>query len=292
MKKNLRGRCLALLAVVMLVLSTSGCSSGGGGDDDQSSGDDGSVKAQFATECGTVEAGLLSNPVDAKQQVQVVRVVDSNLIIVRDAADPAAGDILVKLLGLQPSARGANAISVLESLSTADAFLIPSNGVCTTTVQGGGTALVGELFSADGKSFSEELLKSGSSGDVEPSGSCGESLVAACHAAIKEANAISSAGQITDFLWKPQADSDYNKGSPVIHVNPCNATVYVNGEALHDFGPGNGRCNTSRMFRSCGSFGTNIKVEVIDNETGLPYFNGEDPFVIVPNGCSRYEFKR
>ncbi len=109
---------------------------------------------------------------------------------------------------------------------------------------------------------------------------------------MKEANTVKSAGQITDFLWKPRADSDYNKGSPVIHASPCNATVWVNGEALHDFGPGNGRCNTSRMFRSCGSFGTNIKVEIFDNDTGLPYFNGDDPFVIVPNGCSRFEFKR
>ena len=87
-----------ILTFVILALSVAGCSSGGGGDDDEGSGGDQSVKAQFATECGTVEDGQLTNPADAKQQVQVVRVVDSNLVIVRDAADPAAGDVLVKLL--------------------------------------------------------------------------------------------------------------------------------------------------------------------------------------------------
>jgi len=289
MKKNISCVFALELAAALLAITAIGCSSGGGGDDD---GGDDTVKAQFATECGTVEGGSLSNPADAKLQVEVVRVVDSNLVIVRDPADPAAGDILVKLLGLQPASQSSSSVSLLNSLSAGGAFLVPSNGACTATVQGGGTALVGELFSIDGKSFSEELLKSGRSGEVEAAGSCGEDLVAACHSAMREANAIRSAGQITDFLWKPRADSDYNKGSPVIHVNPCNATVIVNGEALLDFGPGNGRCNTSRMFQSCGSFGSNIKVEVIDNESGLPYFNGDDPFVIVPNGCSRYEFKR
>ena len=100
-----------------------------------------------------------------------------------------------------------------------------------------------------------------------------------------------TAGEMHDFLWKPEAESDYNKGSMVIHVSPCNATVYVKGQALHDYGPANGRCNTSRAFNPGCDYGNNIKVEVIDNKTKRPYTHNGVPYVIVPRGCDRYEFK-
>ncbi len=104
-------------------------------------------------------------------------------------------------------------------------------------------------------------------------------------------DAVTTAGELRDFLWKPKAESDYNKGSLVIHVGPCNATVYVAGAALLDYGPGNGRCNTSRAYKPGCAFGNQVKVEVKDNATGLPYTYQGLPYVIVPAGCDRYEFK-
>lgn len=274
--------------VLSMMISLVGCGSGGGGD----SGDDGGNSAltkEFATECGTVRGGSVKNPISASRVVSVVSVIDSNSIIIREAA----GDLLVKLHGLSTTnSRNSQAVRALQALSTGEVYFVPAGNGCTATVSGGGVATVGQLFSATGSSFSEELLKKGLAGEIELTGTCNEEAIAQCYTTMRETNKLKSAGEITDFLWKPRAESPYNEGSPVIHVNPCNATVYVNGEPLRDFGEGNGRCNTSRMFSSCGSYGSNIKVEVIDNESGLPYFNGDDPFVIVPNGCSRYEFKR
>ena len=272
----------------LFMLALAACNSGGG-----SSGPENGIEVKLASACGTVSGGDLQNPVSKAVPVEVVAVASSNSLIIRETSVPAQGNILVKLHGLQAATtRASQAVSLLKTLASGGAYFIPAGENCNSTVEGGGLAQSGQLFTLDGKNYTEELLTRGLGGAIESTGTCNESSVASCYSAMKEANAIKSAGEITDFLWKPAAESPYNRGNPVIHANPCNATVYVNGNALIEFGPGNGRCNTSRMFSSCSSFGTNIKVEIIDNETGLPYFNGPDPFVIVPNGCSRYEFKR
>ena len=280
-------KCTGL--VLSLFLLAAACSSGGGGDDSSDPGTDSSLTREFATECGVNRGGSLKNPVSSSRVVSVVSVIDANSLIIREAT----GDLLVKLQGLTINdARSSQAVKTLQALSVGDVYFVPAKDGCTASVSGGGTALVGQLFTSNGVSFSEELLKKGLAGEIETTGTCGEESLSGCYSLMRETNKIKSAGDITDFLWKPRAESPYNPGNPVIHANPCNATVYVNGNALLDFGPGNGRCNTSRMFSSCGAFGSNIKVEIFDNESGLPYFNGSDPFVIVPNGCSRYEFKR
>ncbi len=101
------------------------------------------------------------------------------------------------------------------------------------------------------------------------------------------------AGSITDFLWKPRAESNYNKGLLVIHASPCNLDVVVNGEQLRDYGPGNGRCVTARSTTRSGcGYGSNVKVEIFDSTTGLPYlFPDGNPHYIIPSGCNRTEFR-
>jgi len=280
-----------LVSIILLVLLAS-CDSGGGDSDNDSndSRDLSATKQVFETQCGTVNNAILVNPVSASTQVNVVRVVSSNLVVV-SLVGAVSGDFLVKLHGLTDSG-SARAKSTLEALSAGTVYYVSADETCILSVPGGGLAYTGQLFTATGKSFSEAVIEGGYSGDAETSGTCHEELMTTCYSALIEQHAIKSAGEITDFLWKPRAESSYNQGSPVIHANPCDATVYVNGQALMDFGEGNGRCNTSRMFSSCGSYGSNVKVEIFDNKSGLPYFNGNDPFVIVPNGCSRYEFKK
>ena len=104
---------------------------------------------------------------------------------------------------------------------------------------------------------------------------------------------LTSAGDITDFLWKPEADGGYNNGLLVILVDPCEVVVLVNGEELVDFGPGNGRCTTARSLTKSGcGYGTNVQVQVLDSFTRLPYlFPGGLDTYIIPNGCNRTEFK-
>lgn len=264
-----------------------------GNEEDDNTSDNGGnelAKGEFATECGTLVNGLLSNPVSVSKSVRYLSVADANTVVV---ALPE-GNIAVKLAGIDGARddQRSNAISKLQSFVTPEMFYQEAVPGCTAPVIGGGIAAVGQLFTSDGRNLSEELLKSGLSINIDYSSACSENLLSDCYEIIKESNEIKSAGEITDFLWKPEADSVFNPGKPVIHVNPCNATVYVNGQALEDYGPGNGRCNTSRMFSSCGSYGTNIKVEVRDNETGLPYLHNGQTFVTVPNGCRRFEFKK
>lgn len=277
----------------------SGSNSSSTNDDDTSSG----PLLRFNSSCGTVVDGVLVNPASSAdaELVDVVGVGGTNLVVVRRTQGPVQGNILVKLHGVgAATSRDEAVFANLQSIAQGQAYFIPARTAsgtegglvdCTVSVNGG-TAYTGQLFTLQGESYSELLLSTGASGEIDSGGSCGESNLTTCYTQMREANVERSAGEITDFLWKPAADSQFNSGSPVIHVNPCNATVYVNGQALQDFGPGNGRCNTSRMFSNCGSFGTNIKVEVIDNASGLPYFDGPNPFVIVPNGCTRFEFVR
>jgi hypothetical protein len=280
------------------------CAQGGGGSDDDDNSeptpiDSGSPAVQLSTECGVLVKGSLENPVSSAdaEQVEVVSVASSNSVIVRRTG-AVQGDILVKLHGIGESSRPAATIDALELLAQGSAYYIPAIPTSDSAADScivdvpGGLAATGQLFTLSGVSYSESLIRSGVAGEIDPVGACGEERVRACYSQLREANTARCAGQITDFLWKPISESGFNEGNPVILVNPCDATVIVNGQSLMDFGPGNGRCNTSRMFSSCGSFGSNIRVEVIDNATGVPYCNGNDPFVIVPNGCDRFEFKR
>jgi len=285
MKKNL------LIALIFMLFLASCTTEGDDSNDSQAENlSTSTTETELISECGTNREALLFNPISSTNLLQFVKVVDSNLVIVR----ALTGDILVKLqgLGLTNSFKRNSAISFLNSIATSDVYFEPAATDCTTIVEGGGTALVGQIFNSNGQSFTEELIKSGLAGEIETTGLCGDANLAGCYFAMREANTLKSAGQLTDFLWKPSAESGFNQGNPVILANPCNATVYVNGEALIDFGSSNGRCNTSRLFERCGTYGNNIKVEVIDNASGLPYFNGAEPFVIVPSGCGRFEFKR
>jgi hypothetical protein len=284
-------RVLKCTILFLSLLAGAGCDSSSSSSDDSDSEISTTgplAERSFVSECGTVVQRLLLDSVSIEngESVSFVRVVSSNSVIVR----AANGDLLVKLHGLSDA--GSRGVSVLESLATPEMLFVPAGDGCNATNEGGGVATIGQLFTTNGINLSEELIKSGASGQIESAGACSEELLSPCYSALREANAPRSAGEITDFLWKPRAESDFNKGSPVIHANPCDATVVVNGESLMDFGPANGRCNTSRMFRACGTYGQNIKVEIFDNATGLPYFNGSEPFVTVPDGCSRFEFKR
>lgn len=283
---------LSLLAVSGLALtSLTSCSSGGGDSDSEETSKEGI--ASFTTDCGVPIGGILVNPVSSAdgEAVTVQTVVDSSFVIVQREGGPQ----LVKLLGLSSIPAGgtyeSTAKATLQSLAAEPAFLFVSEDGCSVTEPGGGVGIAGTLISASGQSYAEALLKAGAAGDVDTSGSCGSAAVAACFQGLKDTYAPKTAGEIHDFLWKPSAESAYNHGSLVIHAGPCDATVKVNGEALLDFGPGNGRCNTSRAFQPGCAYGKNVKVEIIDNATGLPYTHNGVPYVTVPDGCSRFEFK-
>ena len=281
-----------LLLALLLILSS--CTKGGGGSDSGDNGGDNggggnSGGGAYSSSCGTVIDGL-KNPADpaAGQAVTVKQVVSSNVLILSSAA----GDLLYKLFALEPSQPGRelSARGVLASLTSGPLVLFQPKGGCQVSVSEG-QAISGQLFNAAGESIEEKYIKTGLAG-VAASGSCGEGQVVSCYTALKEDSAIESAGDIFDFLWKPESDGGANPGSLVVLVGQCNVDVRVNGESLSDSGSGNGRCTTARGTRPGCAYGANVKVEVIDNISALPYLFDGDPFLIIPNGCSRVEFVR
>ena len=285
MKHN---KCTKLLLPLLLVLSS--CTKGGGGSDSgDNGGNNGSAGGAYSSSCGTVVDGL-KNPADPAegQVVTVKQVVASNVLILSSAS----GDLLYKLFAIEPSQPGRelSARSVLATLTTGPLVLFQPKGGCQVSVSAG-QAISGQLFNAAGESIEEKYIKTGLAGEVA-AGSCGENQVASCYNALKEASAVESAGDIFDFLWKPESDGGANPGSLVVLVLQCNVDVRVNGVSLADGGSGNGRCTTARGTKPGCAYGSNVKVEVIDKASNLPYLFDADPFLIIPNGCNRVEFER
>lgn len=277
-----------LLLITLLVLSS--CTKGGGNDGSDSgsgSGDGGSGSGgAYSSSCGTVSQGL-ENPADPAegQVVTVKQVIASNLLLI----STSSGDALLKLFALEPSQPGreVSARSFLTSITSGPLVLFQPNGGCTTPTSQG-TAITGQLFNAAGESIEEKYIRSGFAGDPGI-GSCSEAAVASCYAALKESSAVESAGDIFDFLWKPVSDSS---GNLVVLVAQCDVDIKVNGTSLTDSGGANGRCTTGRGAQPGCGYGSNVKVEVIDRASNLPYLFDGEPFITIPNGCNRVEFVR
>lgn len=284
---------------------------------------------QFGPECGMVVDGSFQGGATSDQALfaSAATAMSSNVL----ALHLADRDVMVKIFGLRENtSNSAASMSWINTLAQAGVYFVPASNNCTAPTAVGEIA-TGQVLTPGGRSFTESLIKAKLAGEIEDTGPCGENLISDCYESLYSAvntpssnnNSSSSsssssgssssgegssnggssnsesssssssktAGEITNFLWKPAADSSYNKGMLVIHVDECNATVYVNGEKLRDYGPGNGRCNTSRGFKPGCAYGDNVKVSVVDNASGRYYTRNGKPYVLVPNGCNRFEFK-
>ena len=257
--------------LLILILTVFACTK----DDNSDSIDNG----QFSTSCGVVFQGDLYNPIDSSRGVTgTAEAIGSNQI----ALQTKDSRILVKLHGIDVSDNSSR-----EFLSRFDGqavFFEAVNG-CTTIVSGGGTASVGHLFTIDGRSYAEELIRAGL-GNIAIDDVCSGILVGQCYEALREEHAPLQA-DISNFLWKPVSERD---GNLVVLLNPAGATIVVNGEILTDFGSSNGRGTTARADKSGCDFGTNIEIQVFDSfGNQLIFPDGETTFII-PDGCNRVEF--
>jgi hypothetical protein len=277
--------CPSAFLLSFLFLLT-GCSSGSESDS-TSSGGSSSNGRELTTSCGTPVSGSVENPVNTADGIEAVQVqiLEPNLYIVTTLE----GDVLAQLHGIQsakPQRRNA-AISRIRRLLNQSIFYFPAGDGCTTTALGGGTAAIGSLVTRGGVSFSEVLLEEGFVEGVQSTGSCAEATTASCYQALFESGATQTAGTISRFLWKPEADRD---GRLVVLTNVCNVDIIANGETLSNSGASNGRCTTARSSRSGCAFGT-AQVQVIDRTSGLPYaFPDGSTVYTIPNGCDRVEF--
>ena len=198
----------------------------------------------------------------------------------------------------------AAAVARVRSMTGNGAILV--NAGCEADISGLGRGVVGQVFSDNGESVNESLLKAGFA--TPNGGYCGGNQTEACYSELKAkpaatpSNAVDSNSSYTspdgssgggaggttirDFLWKPTSDTN---GKLVVLINPFRAKIVVNGsESLVDKGPGNGRGTQGKGSRQGCAYGSNVKVQFFAGDGSLiPTSDGRDG-IIVPDGCRRY----
>jgi len=280
----MKAQTLRALSLALLLTLATGCVK----KDDGSSSDGDSSQATlkpFHTDCGTVNNSSLDNPVDPKGGIKgKVTVSGANLLIMKPTT---GGPILVKLHALGVPYNQAledGAKRILGELAKEDAIFFPASKTCTTTISTS-TAMVGQIFTASGKSYSETLINQGY-GRVESDG-CDATQIYTCYNALQEQAAQNFAGEIEAFLWKPISDND---GKLAIHSTPEDTVVVVNGETGRDFSGGNGYANLTRFSKPGCSYGKNVTVK-LTNSKGVPYRMNGKTTITIPDGCQRYCLK-
>jgi hypothetical protein len=297
----MRGSNLLNFLIIAAVTATiSGCTKSDGGD----SGDSGSnqgvdvqdTKEGFRTECGTVQGGKLYNPVDPKDGDRATaRVIGPNLIAIKRNKRI---EEFVKLHGIDvpgtmEQRNGSEAL--LERLSEeGEVYFYQVDKTCSTTLDDGRIGIVGQVFSANGESFSEQLIKAGKA-DVGTDVCDGE-LIGPCYRALLE-DSITPTPTPTPFpefqgpstpagfiLWKPVSDND---GRLAVHSVPFGTTVVVDDETGRNSGPGNGYGSLARFKKSGCSYGRNVRIELIMND-GSNFMFGDKSYATIPDGCSRW----
>ena len=263
-------------------------SSGGGGAPTAASG-------EAVTDCGVVYKGNLYNPVKMSdgKKVRVRQVYGANLLAIEGSEPGSGGPQLLKLHGVGSASSGGltSAKNTIQSLASSGAMFYKATEDCDVILQGGGRGTIGHLINSQGISIGEALVTRGQAA-VDANDACGGEKIGACYNALKGQNQGEGAqkpmGAMRDFLWKPVAD---HRGVLVVLEKHCNTRILVNGVELESRGASNGRCNTTYGRKVGCGYGSNIKVEVIDKSSGRPYTYKGDPYVRIPNGCQRFEFK-
>jgi len=249
------------------------------------------TNGEATTDCGIVMGGKTHNPVSYEdgETIHIEKIISNNLISIKGVGPDAGGERLVKLQGIAsgPEDRVKAAMNTLRQLSSGSPTFFQASKDCAVTLDGGGQGTIGQIVTRDGRSFSEELVKAGLS-DIDPADACGGDQIAGCLSALKGTD-VKPKGEMGKFLWKPKSDTKGN--IVVIHEVHCGAKAVVNGEVFTDKGSGNGRCGTYAGRKHGCAYGSNIKVEIIDEATGRPYMHNNLPYYIVKNGCQRDEFQ-
>ena len=282
-----------LLATIAIACLVSACTKTGSGGSDDSGPDD--PAEGFRTECGTVLGTELFNPVDPSDGDRArARVLGPNLVAIKRSRV----EEFVKLHGLDvpgsvEQRNGSEAL--LERLSAeGEVYFYHADRRCTTTLNDGTVGLIGQLFSASGKSFSEELIKAGHA-DVGTD-VCNGELIAPCYRALLEDSItptptptpqpeFQGPSQPAGFiLWKPVSDND---GRLAVHSVPFGTSVIVSNERGANRGPGNGYGSLARFKKSGCGYGRNARIELILSD-GSKHMFGDKPFATVPDGCQRW----
>ena len=264
------------------LLFSSGCTKDDGDDSSANPSDPGT----FRTSCGTVYKGARQDSVARSEASKgTVRVLGNNLLIFTSATETK----LLKLhnLGIiSQDAKASAAKSRLNALAAqGEVFFYQASKDCSVQLESGGTGVLGQLFSAKGTNFSEDLILSGlASIEKDP---CSGELLSSCYIALADATEETIADEVGEFLWKPVSDSN---GRLAVHTGPSGTTVIVNGETGTNQGGGNGFGSLARFSKAGCAYGANVRVQVVNSEGAAYTLNGSTT-ITIPNGCNRYCIK-
>ena len=294
--QKLLSTAFTLLAISISSTLLVGCTQEDNGDSQSDAPESGSGESSeirsLRTSCGTVFNGEVINPAnpgDAKRGS--VRVLGANLL----GFKTKRGEQLIKLHGVDSPSdpdRVGRAEEVLSELSAeGDAYFFLAEPECVIESQNGNEGAIGHLFSAKGKSFGEQVIRSGA---AETSlDACRGSLISSCYRALEE-EAAPTPTPYPEFLgpptakgfilWKPVSDSD---GRLAIHSVPYGTSVRVESEMGRNQGPGNGYGSLARFRKSGCSYGSRVKIQLILSD-GTKHMFGKNDYAVVPNGCSRW----
>lgn len=235
----------------------------------------------FTTNCGVVVAGDVENPVSLEDgEVVKAQVADANVLVIEPISGGPGRLIKLQGIGQGDDLSRSTSMMLLRSIASGRLYYYPAQEGCTVDVPGG-RAEVGSLITSDGKSVAEELARTGLV-PVAPGESCGGGALEGCLLALSEQEEL-TAGELNEFLWKPESDSD---GNLAIHTGPYDTIVIVNGETGENQGAGNGFGSLARFSKSgCGYPRPQIKVM---SSEGIPYtVLGKTTFT-VPDPCQRH----
>jgi hypothetical protein len=282
-KKGFIFRLLLCLSIFCFIPACTKSSSDADGGSDE---DDIIRSNEFRSDCGTVVEGVLANPVSTDNgRFGSVRAVAANLLIMSSGG----GDQLIKLQGIgEPkfSFQKQGAIDLLNSLVSGGAYFFPAGTTCSVSTSGGGQGVAGQVFTSSGVNVGERLLREGLA-VVTRNDNCRGSLLDSCYTALADSAGGTIGGVVSQFLWKPNSDSD---GNLVITFSPAAESVVVQGESLRSVGAGNGRASTFRASRPGCSYGNNVTVFITDSDGNRIVAPGGNN-VVVPTGCARFEIQ-
>lgn len=282
-------KAISLTLILSLWSCTSSGSDDGGGGTTTTTPTNGS-SASATTDCGVVvsRAATIVNPINLEEgeEVTISEVVSSTTFIIERVAGPQ----LITLHGLSEAQNNflSDAGRTLVQRLGRRAVFFPVGEDCSVSLPGGGEGTAGQLITSNGTSFAEELLRAGLA-TIDTANTCNSSLITGCYSALIEDNAPDrpTAGDVTRFIWKPQAERD---GRLVVLADPFGAVVFVNGIELADSGPSNGFGTTARGNQQGCGFGNNARVEIFNRRTGNQYTIRGENSLTIPNGCNRLEF--
>lgn len=287
-----------IAAFVLVACLGNGCtkedSSSGSGTSKATQGDTRTAEPTLRTSCDTVFNGTRVNPPNRKDASRgSLTYIGPNLVLMK----MKKREQLIKLHAVDVPTLGSQR-AVAEQVITAlaakgDGYFFPAEPDCLINLEDGTQGIVGHLFSADGKSFAEELIKKNAA--VVTTDVCQGFLVSPCYRALAEEFAPPTpTATIPEYegpatakgfiLWKPVSDSN---GRLAVHSVPYGASVRVEGELGRDQGAGNGYGSLARFRKPGCGYGKNVKLELL-LPGGEKHTFKDKTFATVPDGCRRW----